>query len=244
MISHEFWVSDTQCIVQCPRPNSKALRRITTPWSVLCRRPSASRLLHRRPAFVIISAYGCRWPKPSGNRATRMDATGDDRPLLKPGATMAQTQAEMTTIQARLAKRYPGEEDLNNHGAQVVHAAETVTGDVRPALRILLSAVAALLLISCANVAGLLLARGSARQFGTRRPRRARYARRREIVLSTGIASRISPAFLLMGGVAGIALGGRHAGEGCCISFRPESRASAKLRLTPRCWPLLSACRC
>ena len=58
----------------------------------------------------------------------------------------------MATIQAGLAKRYPVE-DLNNHAAQVVPEAETVTGDVRPALRILLSAVAALLLISCANVA-------------------------------------------------------------------------------------------
>src|SRR5262249_25403520 len=79
---------------------------------------------------------------------------------LGPGASLEQARAEMATNTDRLDTQYRG----TNRNVAVVPLKDKVVGDIRPALLMLLGSVALVLLIACANVAHMLLARASARQ--------------------------------------------------------------------------------
>ncbi len=119
---------------------------------------------------------------------------------LRPGVDLGRAQAEMTTIARRLERQYP--QTNQGWGAEVVGLKEQVVGEIRPALLVFMGAVGLVLLVGCANVANLMLARvaGRGRELTIRAALGASRARLAgELLLESVVLG-------LLGGVLGLVL--------------------------------------
>ena len=98
---------------------------------------------------------------PQGNQLSRAYAIYFCYARMRPGVTLAQADADVKRVAAEIARADPIE--YREYTALVVGLVESIVQGIRPALLLLLGGAGALLLITCANVAGLLLARSVAR---------------------------------------------------------------------------------
>jgi predicted permease len=111
--------------------------------------------------FAPGSHFDLYFPFPLSNETNRMGNTLAIVARLKPGVAIGSAQAEMKTLAEQITRAHP---ERNDFEGKITPLAEHVSGRIRPALLVLACAVGVVMLIVCANLSNLLLARTATRQ--------------------------------------------------------------------------------
>lgn len=157
ILSHKLWVSD---FASSAGAIGQTVKISDEPFTIIGVMPSSFHFPIDGPAdFWTTFARDNEGPSPNTSRRTWALLSVVGR--LKAGADIKNGLSDLNTIQGGLAQQYS--EDRFRRGVSITPLLEEAVSDVRPALKLLFAAVAVVLLIGCANVAGLLLARASAR---------------------------------------------------------------------------------
>src|SRR5215471_1629405 len=152
VVSHGFW---QRRLGGDPAAVGRTITLNAQPFTVIGVLPAGFRAA---PAEIDVEVWANNSPDPRDSRTSRyLRVMGK----LKPGVTLSRARAEMKAISARLEAAYP--KDNDKMAAGLLPLRRAMTTDTRAPLLLLAGAAGLLLLIACANLGNLLVARGVAR---------------------------------------------------------------------------------
>jgi len=154
VLSHTLW---TEHFGADPGVVGRTVSINALPFEIVGVMPEAFSAIHTAEAWAPLPTTGPFQQLAQSRGSLWLEVIG----ITKPGISRETAQSEMSAIMARLADEYPGNAGM---GILLEPLKETAVGDMRATLLLLGGAVLLVLLIVCANVAGLLVARLSARQ--------------------------------------------------------------------------------
>lgn len=163
VLSHELW---TSTFGSDPTIIGRAVRLDDKSYNVIGVMPAGFEFPIQNPTPQLWTSLGDDAYDPTGDEPLTAQRGAHMLGLvgrLRPGVTLQQATSDLSVITRNLAAQYPAS---NSHRltAKVIPTIEYLVGDTRSALRMLFAAVVLMLLVACANVAGLLLARASRRR--------------------------------------------------------------------------------